>query len=69
MTSFGGWEYLIIIAIFVGLFIAALASIGAHRTASGLEKAIWVLIALLFPVIGPFLWFAIGKRSAHGASA
>lgn len=68
MPNIGGWE-LVIAAIFIALFVAAIVSIGSHKGASGLEKAIWVLIALLFPVIGPILWFAIGKRSAHGASA
>lgn len=57
---------LLIGVLFVALFIAALVSIAQHASASGTEKAIWIAIALFFPVFGPILWFFIGKKSASG---
>lgn len=68
MPNLGGWEWVIFLLLFVVLFIAALVSIATNKTASGLEKAVWVLISLIFPVLGPILWFVIGKRASQGAT-
>ncbi len=59
--------FLLVGLLFVALFIAALFSIAQHESASGTEKAIWIAISLFFPVLGPILWFLIGKNSARGA--
>lgn len=54
--------------IVVGLVIVALSiysAIDALMTdrlrTRGLPKTLWVLVILLLPVIGPALWFTIGK--------
>ncbi len=52
--------------LFLILFISALVSIAQHESASGTEKAIWIAISLFFPVLGPILWFLIGKNAARG---
>jgi hypothetical protein len=62
----GVWHLLIIVALALP-FIFAAVSIARSTTASGLEKAVWVLIVLAFPLLGPVLWFAIGRKSARGA--
>ena len=63
-----GWHFILLLVIpLIVLFIAAVVSIAASKTASGIEKAIWVLVTLLFPVVGPILWFAIGRRSSQAA--
>lgn len=66
MPSLGGGEWVILLALvvlLVGLFIYALVGITTHPTASGTMKAVWILIILLFPFVGPILWFLIGKNS------
>lgn len=67
MPNLGGLEWLVVL---IGpiLFVATMVSVARSKAASGIEKAIWVLISLLVPVIGPILWFAIGKRSSRGAA-
>ena len=51
----------------IALFIAAVASIFASR-ASRLEKVLWILVTLMFPLMGPIVWFAFGRRSVPGES-
>ena len=61
--------------IVVGLIVVALtiyATIDSLMTARsrirGLPKALWVFVVLLLPLIGPILWFTIGKdRGKAGA--
>lgn len=69
MPSLGGWEWIVLFVLPFVLFVSAMVSIARHRMASGTEKVLWVLVSLIFPVLGPILWFAIGKKSSRGASA
>lgn len=67
MASLGSYEWLIILALFalfVALFIAAMISIAGNTEANGTQKVLWVFLSLFFPLLGPILWFAIGKRSS-----
>jgi hypothetical protein len=43
------------------LFIWALISI-VGSSASGLSKLLWILIVLLFPLIGLIVWFFVGPK-------
>ncbi|MDK1359102.1 PLDc N-terminal domain-containing protein [Arthrobacter sp. zg-Y1219] len=45
------------------LFVMALIGIARSHHLTGLAQAVWVLVVLAFPVIGPFLWFLIGRRA------
>lgn len=58
-----GWHLIILSVVFLIPLVLAMISIARNRTASGLEKAVWVLIVLLFPLLGAILWFIIGRRS------
>lgn len=42
------------------LFIATVVSI-ARSPADSTGKALWLLIALLFPLVGSLFWFIVGK--------
>lgn len=64
--NLAGWHLLIVLILLIP-FILAVVSIARSRTASGVEKAVWVLIVLLFPLIGAILWFVIGRRASRGA--
>ncbi|HYP74092.1 MAG TPA: PLD nuclease N-terminal domain-containing protein, partial [Microbacterium sp.] len=64
------WPHLILVIVVaalavaaLALFISALVSIGRSR-ASGTEKAVWILIVLVFPMLGALVWFLIGQNSA-----
>jgi hypothetical protein len=59
--------YVILAFVIVAVYIYALIdaiSIQRSRVKS-LNKAAWVLIILVLPLIGSILWFMIGKRGAH----
>lgn len=62
LNGFNGWHVLILSIVLLIPFLLAIVSIARSRTASGLEKAVWVLIVLIFPLIGAILWFVIGRR-------
>ena len=44
------------------LFVVALIDIARSHHLTGLARAVWVLVVLAFPVVGPLLWFLIGRR-------
>lgn len=46
-----------------GLLVAAVVSI-ARSTASNRAKAIWLVVVLLLPLLGPLVWFVTGRRAA-----
>jgi hypothetical protein len=51
------------------LFVAALVSITRDTRATPTEKLVWILIALLLPVLGPIVWFVLGRRMAGNGLA
>ena len=48
-------------------FVITVVSIARDQVVSGTAKAVWVLIALLFPWLGLILWFTIGRKSVPAA--
>jgi hypothetical protein len=71
--GFSGGQFIILVVgiIVVGailiLFISALLSI-AKADISGAEKAVWILIALFFPFLGPLIWFFMRGAAAKNQS-
>jgi hypothetical protein len=61
--SFGILGFLLIVNAI--LFISALISIARNRTYTSGGTVVWALIVLAVPVLGPILWFAIGRRAAR----
>ncbi|ROR73396.1 PLDc N-terminal domain-containing protein [Bogoriella caseilytica] len=47
------------------LFFAAVVSIMNSRSYTAGLKALWILGVLAFPLLGPLVWFFVGKNS-HG---
>ena len=45
------------------LFVVVLIDIARSHHLTGLAQAVWVLVVLAFPMIGPLLWFLIGRRA------
>lgn len=49
-------------ALQLGLMIAALVSIFKHKEYKTGNRALWVVITLLVSIIGPILYFVLGKE-------
>jgi hypothetical protein len=47
----------------VALVVAALISITRSPHLSSVARAVWVLVVLAFPFLGPVSWFIVGRRS------
>ena len=50
------------------LLVLALVQIARTSELSSTGRAIWVLIVLFVPIVGPVVWFSIGRRSLVSAS-
>lgn len=48
------------------LLVAALISVGRNRRHTSTAKGVWVLIIIAVPVLGPILWFLIGRNATSG---
>lgn len=63
------WPHLVVVLIIVAsfvLFLSAIVSI-AKAGKPTTETVLWILATIFIPVVGPILWFAIGKRIAPQA--
>ncbi|BDI24075.1 PLDc N-terminal domain-containing protein [Herbiconiux sp. L3-i23] len=62
-SNLAGWHLLIILAVLAlaAVWVLAFVSIARADGISGAERAIWVLVVLIVPVVGAVLWFAIGR--------
>lgn len=49
----------IALAVIASLAVVAIAQLVRAKTVGGVEAAIWVLIILALPVVGPIAWFAV----------
>ncbi|MFF1252679.1 PLD nuclease N-terminal domain-containing protein [Pseudarthrobacter sp. NPDC058329] len=47
------------------LFVAALVSILRSKNQTPAGTALWVLVALAVPVLGPLLWFIAGRKATQ----
>ena len=43
------------------LLLAALIHVLTNKSKSSIDKILWVLVIFMFPVIGPILYFIIGR--------
>ena len=50
------------------LLVLGLLQIAHTSELSPTGRAIWVLIVLFVPIVGPVVWFSIGRRSLVSAS-
>lgn len=57
-------EVLLGLAIFIADILAIVKTLQSSVTAG--NKALWVLIIFLLPVVGLILWYFMGPRSGHG---
>jgi len=53
----------------VVLFVGALVSIARNRTYTSGGTVVWTLIVLALPVLGPVLWFLMGRKAPSPGGA
>ena len=60
------WEFTVlgIGVLALVLFVVVLIDIARSHHLSGLARAGWILVVFAFPMIGPLLWFLIGRRTS-----
>jgi len=58
---------LVLIAITVYAVVNAIMT--ARSRTRGLPKVLWILVILVLPLIGPVLWFTLGKDRGRRSSA
>jgi len=64
LGGLGGFELLLMLPIlFIPFLLWLLALIDCLKsTFNGNDKLVWVVVILFFPVVGPILYFIIGRR-------
>ncbi|WP_328812429.1 PLD nuclease N-terminal domain-containing protein [Rhodococcus sp. NBC_00297] len=50
----------------LALFVVAVVSIVRSAHLGILAKAAWSIVAFVLPIIGPLLWFTVGKKYPYG---
>lgn len=61
----GGFELLLILVFFLipaVLWIIALIDVLKSDFKDSINKLIWVLVIILFPIVGAIIYFMIGKK-------
>lgn len=60
------WEVMVIVAgaIVAALFVGALISIARSRHHTPAGRALWLLVVVTLPALGPMLWFLMGRTSS-----
>lgn len=63
------WEFAVWGVALLALAVVLVALIGIARShqLSSAARAVWVLIVLAFPLLGPVLWFVIGRPTKGSA--
>lgn len=51
------------------LLVAALISVGRASRHTSAAKGVWVIVVFVVPVLGPILWFLIGRNATPGIEA
>ena len=50
----------------LGLMVAALIHILTHKTYRVGNRALWVILSILINIIGPVLYFCVGRSDEEG---
>lgn len=48
------------------LFVAGVISALGNDRYSAIGKALWVVVMFFFPIIGPLVWFIVGRNVRNG---
>jgi hypothetical protein len=59
---------LAVVVVAVTIFAVVDSAMTRKERVRGISKALWILVILIFPIVGPILWFTIGKDRSSGAS-
>lgn len=62
LGGLGGIEIIVMLLLPLILWIVALVDVLNSKFKESNDKLIWVLVILLFPIFGAFLYFIIGRK-------
>jgi len=63
LGGIGGWEIVLLSSLLIPLLLWIIALVDCLKSEfKGNDKVIWVIVILFFPVVGPILYFIIGRR-------
>lgn len=60
---------LAVVVVFVTIFAVVDSAMTHKDRVRGISKVLWILVILLFPIVGPALWFLVGKDRSGGAGS
>lgn len=59
-----GWHLIILVFVFFVPWLVAVIQIAVSK-APATPVAVWLILVTLVPLVGPILWFAIGRGSVR----
>jgi hypothetical protein len=62
LGGLGGIEIIVMLLLPLILWVVALVDVLNSKFKESNDKLIWVLVILLFPIFGAFLYFIIGRK-------
>jgi hypothetical protein len=62
LGGLGGIEIIVMLLLPLILWVVALVDVLNSNFKESNDKLIWVLVILLFPIFGAFLYFIIGRK-------
>ncbi|WP_150307154.1 PLD nuclease N-terminal domain-containing protein [Planctomonas psychrotolerans] len=57
---------LAVVVVAVTIFAVVDSAMTSKERVRGISKVLWIFVILLFPIVGPVLWFLIGKDRSGG---
>lgn len=60
---------LAVVVVAVTIFAVVDSAMTSKDRVRGISKTLWILVILFFPIVGPVLWFLIGKDRTAGAGS
>ncbi|GAA3765670.1 hypothetical protein GCM10022240_17560 [Microbacterium kribbense] len=60
---------LALVAVIFWVFTVVDAAVQPPRRHRGVSKPVWMLIVIIFPILGGILWFAVGRAGAAAVRA
>ncbi len=63
-----GWHFIILVVLFFIPWLLSVIQIGRTK-APATPVVVWLLVVTLLPLVGPILWFAVGRTSLRREAA
>ena len=67
-TGLTGWHAIILLFVFFLPWLVSVIQIGRTK-APATPTVVWLLVVTLLPLVGPILWWAVGRGSLRREAA